>query len=171
MTSFRLVLVAVFLLGVGAVVAGTPATVGSDLGAGGESSERPAQSLTTVEPTDVTGTPDSSPDGTPVNGTGTPTTETTPGVVGTCPSFRGVASLCEATRTPSPTPTPDEGSALGRPPTASTGVGRPEAARGDSFAGWLAGLAPLLLWGVAVTFVAPIVLGGLLGAISRRGGG
>lgn len=82
-----------------------------------------------------------------------------------CPYLRGAGGLC--TRTPTRTPTPHEDPRM--TPDAETVDERERPPRRDpGIVAWFAGLLPLLAWVGAVTVVAPLVLGGLLGLDSLR---
>lgn len=131
-------------------------------GTGGTGVATPATNTSTPTPTEQAGTPSSPPTGTAA----TPTT----GAVGSCPSFRGAAALCEPTPTPTRTSTPTEGSALARPPTADDDAGTTARAERDGSTDWLSGLAPVLSWAALVTVVAPVVLGALLALLPERPG-
>lgn len=117
--------------------------------AGGDRVHRPG-ALTTRPPPSETPTAT-----TPPNGTDT--------VVGTCPPYRG-AALCEPTPPLTPTPTTETTATSPDDETA-------ESPRDDDPDDWLSGLLPLLAWAGAVVVVAPLVLWGLVGLDSLRGGG
>jgi hypothetical protein len=84
--------------------------------------------------------------------TPSPVTDVTP-----CPSFRGASGLCTGTPTPSAV---DDATDADDPDDAP-----------PSESGWLDGLAPALAWFALVAILAPLVLGGLVGLDSLRGGG
>lgn len=95
-----------------------------------------------------------------VPATSTPTDTPTPAP---CPNFRGVGALCTGT------PTPHEGDGVTSGTTGDVGDVGSERDRG--FLEWLGGMLPLVAWVAAVAVLAPLVLGGLVGLDSRRGGG